>query len=173
MPVPLAVRDAGVGLALATAFVAGLIGLTPLPWAMTIPASVLFGAMFLLIDILFFGRPFPMTDRAGRRTVWASGAIAGLSALSLAFSAGRIIQSAPEEYLFVVNESQVLVKSVPSENAGRPPLLDGGQNVSVRCYVSLADGRWYQLSDGQGWLHSTEVLAAPFTGKGSPPRCPS
>lgn len=173
MRVPLAVRDSAVGLGLTTAFVAGLIGLTPLPWVVGLLAAVLLGGVLLIADVLIFRRPFSMTSVAGRRTVWGAGVLAGVSALFLAFFVGGVIQDDPEEYLFVVNKSQVLVKSVPNQNAGRPPLLEGGQDVRVRCYVTLSDGRWYQLSDEQGWLQDTEVLAAPFTGGGSPPKCPS
>jgi hypothetical protein len=71
-------RELLVALATASATAGGLIALTPWPWTITVPASLLLGAVAVLADILFVGQPQP----PARWPLVVVGAIAGIAALS-------------------------------------------------------------------------------------------
>jgi hypothetical protein len=177
MAIPVAFRDAVIACVVAAATAAAFVTATPLPWTINLPASLLSGAVFLLVDVLVWGRPAPRATPAGRWTLAVAGVIAELSALSLAFFVGRHSHPESVEYPFrvVVPDGlpTVEVKAAPLESAGKRRYLAPNDAVSVECYVTQPDGRWYKLSGDEGWLSGDEVLPAPYTGLGSPPQCPA
>ena len=54
-------------------------------------------------DVGAFGRPAPRQTRDGRRALLVFGVIATLSAVLLAFAAGRATQPKPSQYPFIVH----------------------------------------------------------------------
>jgi hypothetical protein len=173
---PLAVRDVAVAFLVATATAAGLVALTPWPWTITLPASLVFGAVSLIADILLFSRPTSLGTSSGRRSLAVVGTVAGMSALGLAFSTGRNSQPSSETYPFIVTSAggiTTILKAAPFESAQKNSVVTSGDSRSVDCYVTQRDGRWYRLSENQGWLRGDELVPAPYTGLASPPQCPS
>lgn len=175
MASPVVLRDAAVALVLTTATAASLVAMTPWPWTITIPASLLLGALALIVDILFFGRPASVRTSKGRTALVALGTVAGIIALGLAFAIGRNTQPASQPHPFIVTSAggvTTILKAAPFEAAQKNRVVLPGDTVWVDCYVIARDGRWYRLSDNEGWLRDDEVLPAPHTGVGAPPRCP-
>ena len=69
---PVAIRDTTVAFVLAAATAAGLAALTPWPWTITLPASLLLAAVALIVDILLFDRPASAGTPRGRRALLLS-----------------------------------------------------------------------------------------------------
>ena len=175
---PVALRDALVAFGVATASAAGLVTLTPWPWTITLPTSLLLAALVFIVDIVLFGRLASVGTPSGRGMLAVVGTIAGISALVLAFSIGRNTYTvpAPQRYPYIVTSAggvTTFLKAAPFEPARKDSVVVPGDTVSVDCYVTERDRRWYRLSDNAGWLRGDELLPAPYTGMGLPPRCPS
>jgi peptidoglycan/LPS O-acetylase OafA/YrhL len=168
-------RDLLVALAVAVGTATGLVTLTPLPWQIALFSATFLATLALLGDILAFDRPVAQRSRIGSPAIATLGALTIVSALAISFFVGREMRSGPTQYPFVVTNSSgvyTVVKSVPYEKAQADRVLATGDRVWVDCVVDQQDGRWYRLTDEQGWLREDELIPSPHSGKGSPPRCP-
>ncbi|GAA2165120.1 hypothetical protein [Pedococcus bigeumensis] len=169
------VRDVVIALFCSAGLVTGLIQALSVPG----PLAVLFGlcvaSLLLVADIYLNKRPVSPKSAFGR---WTVVVLVGVAFVGGVFSAGLIghqVQSGPDRYPFIVaaNSGPVtVVKTVPNAQAAGGRSYISGESVSVDCYVDQADGRWFKLSDEEGWLQHDEVTPSPHTGKGSPPHCP-
>lgn len=88
----------------------------------------------------------------------------------LAFDLGRLHQS-DEPYPYVANGKLVFdfVYFAPKLDAQSDRKVMPGTRVLVDCYVMERDGKWFRLSDNQGWVTDQQFLPALYTGRGSPP----
>jgi len=173
------VRDAIITFIGAVAVAAGLIGLLGWPWTISIPVSLCLASIALLMDSYFFGRPMPISDPRGRRLSRILWGCVLVFALTTAFFVGSSSTGwfRPVRYQFIVTNSDgtvTIIKSVPVEGAQSEHLVTTGQSLSVDCWIKDASGTvWYRLSDQLGWLTEKEIGQAPYTGQGTPPRCPN
>ncbi|HEV7951377.1 MAG TPA: hypothetical protein VGP24_16570 [Glaciihabitans sp.] len=97
------------------------------------------------------------------------GAATILSALVGAFLIGHAIQRGQTKYPFLVTNSSgalTAIKAVPDKSSSTGHVVEAGDTVWVDCFIDQRDGRWYRLSDEQGWMRDRELLAAPHTGRG-------
>jgi hypothetical protein len=159
----------------AAAVFAGLIGLVGLPWPISLSASLLLAACVLIGDTIAFGRPAPITKKSGKALVLSLGAFAVLIALVIAFMAGQwsaqFLHSA--SYQFIVTGGVTPVRALPSDQGGTVSVVEGGDTVYVECGIKYENGSiWYRLSNSSGWLKDSDMVQAPYTGRGSPPECP-
>jgi hypothetical protein len=51
------------------------------------------------------------------------------------------------------------------------PVVNSDMPVTLKCYVSLPDGLWYQIYDNGGWIPRDAVHAIPGTAFPNPPHC--
>lgn len=169
------VRNVGGTFVLTAATAAGLLAITPLAWTITLPLSVLLGALGTIAGIVLMGRPLSAETPTGRAVLIVVGILAELSAVSLAFLIGRNTRPAVHEYPYIVKapgHDVSVIKAEPYETAPQKGYRAPGDTVTVDCYIDQPDGRWYRLSENEGWLDGHELTRAPYTGAGQPPTCP-
>jgi len=170
-----ALRDLIVALVAAIATASGLVAVAPVPWSIALTLALFVATAALAVDIIVFDRPIQRRSRIGRYALPAIGTTAALSALACSFLIGQEVQRKQPAFTFLVTNSGgvlTLARSVPYDDAQTNRTFETGDSVAVECKVLLRDEIWYKLADGQGWLNEKELMAAPYTGEGVPPRCP-
>lgn len=173
------VRDTVIALLVAIATTAGLIALTPWPWVITVPASVLLGAGVLLMDLLIFRRHQTAGIPGIRGMLAALAVITLFASMALAFGLGHEIGASDEQsYPFVARGDVTSVGQVfggPGESYPWISNVAPGRQVEIECHVLDGGTPWYRVAHGihgGGWVNAQQFAPAPHTGRGSPPRCP-